>query len=218
MESLIWSKSESKWAYILMLRDHEVYRLKVTGSMVTLGRNLRGVLEALQQGKAPAEAGAKSVEALDARSIARAEVSPENTSLTLHGGEGGSTTISYTTGDGDAGAILESILAKTDRTFRPTQEEIGVVEAVVPPGIVGLIGGLLWAVVYDSARKLAAGETVEAHGRRAGMQQMLIGAAEMLGENGTLAAGAGLLALVLGWAVLRVVRRPERTVWLPDQA
>jgi len=218
MESQIWSKSESKWAYILMLRDHEVHRLKVTGNMLTLGRNLKRVLEALQQGTAPVEAGAKSVETLDARSIAKAEISPENTSLTLHGGDGGSTKIAYTTGENDAGAILETILAKSDRPFRPTQEEIGVVEAVVPPAIVGVIGGLLWAVVYDSATKLAAGQSVEAHGRRAGMQRMMIWAAELLGVNGTLAVGAGLLALMLGWSVMRVVKRPERTVWLPDSA
>jgi hypothetical protein len=218
MESRIWSKSESKWAYILMLRDHEVHRLKVTGSMVTLNRNVRRVLESLEQGRAPSEAGAKSVETLDARTIAKAEVSPENSSLTLHGGDGGSTKLAYTTGDGDAASILQTILAKTDRTFRPTQEEIGVVEALVPPAVVGLIGGLLWGVVYDSAAKLAAGQTVEAHGRRAGMQRMLIGAAELLGVGGALAVGAGLLALVLGWAAMRVVKRPERTVWVPDSA
>jgi hypothetical protein len=37
----------------------------------------------------------------------------------------------------------------------------------------------------------------------------------LLGPNGTIAVGALLLVLVLGWMALRVIRRPENTVWRP---
>jgi hypothetical protein len=219
MESQIWLKSEAKWAYILVLRGHEVHRLKVTGSMVTLKRNLKAVLEALEQGKAPSEAGAKSVETLDARAITKAEVSPGNSLLTLHGEGDNAKELTYSPADSNADEILRTILAQSGRTFQPTQEEIGVVEALLPPVIIGALGGLFWAGVYESAGKLAAGEVVEVHGvRRRGLQRMLIAAAEILGTGGTVAVGVVLLLLILGWAAKRIIRRPERTVWLPEKA
>jgi hypothetical protein len=114
---------------------------------------------------------------------------------------------------------LRQILAQSGRTFQPTQEEIGVVEALMPPAIFGVIGGLLWAGVYQAAGKLAVGEAVEVKGfRRRGLQRLLIGAADILGPNGTIAVGVVLLVLILGWAARRIIHRPERTVWLPEPA
>jgi hypothetical protein len=214
----IWTKTADKVAHVLMLRDHEVHCLKVTGNMLTLNRNLKGVLEALERGQAPSNAGAKSVVSLDTRKIGKAQVSPGNGSLTLFEEGDGATKLSFSTGDGNADEILRTILAKSERTFQPTQEEIGVVEALIPPAVIGALGGLFWAGVYQSAGKMAAGEVVEAHGRRRGMQQLLIWVAELLGTGGTIAAGAVLLALIVGWAAKRVVKRPERTVWLPAPA
>src|SRR3954447_14018189 len=98
MESQIWLKSQEKMTTILVLRGHEVHRLKVTGLM--LKRKVQGVLEALQQGRAPADAGATAVETLDARAITKAEVSPGNGSLTLHGE--GSRTLTFSTADSKA--------------------------------------------------------------------------------------------------------------------
>jgi hypothetical protein len=216
MEPQIWLKSQEKWAYILVLRGHEVHRLKVTGNVLTLKRNVQRVLEALQQGQDPANVGIKSVEALDARTIGKAEVSPGNGSLTLHGGEGGSRRLSFSTADSSADDVLQTILAQSGRAFRPAREAIGVVEALVPPAIIGVLGGLFWAGLYQSAGKLASGEVVEVRGRRQGLQRLMNSAAEILGTNGTIAVGALLLAFVLGWAGMRVVRRPECTVWLPE--
>jgi hypothetical protein len=219
MDSQIWSNASEKFAYVLTLRGHEVHLLKVTGNVLTLKRNLKGVLEALGQGQPPAEAGAKSFETLDARTIRKAEVSPGNTSLTLHGGEDGSKKLTYATGGNDAGAILQAILAESGQSFQPTQEEIGVVEALVPPAIVGALGGLFWMGTYQAAGKLAAGEEVEVHGfRRRGLQRILITVAELLGTGGTIAVGVLLLVLVVGWAARRIIHRPERTVWLPAKA
>jgi hypothetical protein len=218
METQIWSKAEEKWAYVLVLKGQEVHCLKVTGNVLTLKRNLKAVLEALAGGRAPADAGGKSVESLDVTSISKAEVSPGNNSLTLHGGPDGTKKLSYTTGDENAGEILQVILGQSGRAFESVQEEIGVVEALVPPAIFGAVGGLLWAGVYQSAGQLAAGEEVEAKGfRRRGLQRMLIWIAELLGTGGTVAAGVVLLALILGWAAMRIIKRPERTVWLPEK-
>ena len=219
MEPQIWSKAEEKFAYVLTLREHEVHLLKVTGNVLTLKRNLKGVIEALEQGKPPAEAGAKSFETLDARTVRKAQVSPGNGSLTLHGGENGSKELTYSTGDNNADVILQAILAQSGQSFQTTQEEIGVVEALIPPVITGVVGGFLWMGVYQSAGKIAAGEEVEVTGfRRRGLQRLLITVADFLGPTGTIAVGVLLLVLVVGWAARRIIHRPVRTVWLPQSA
>ena len=221
MDQQIWVKSEEKWATILVLRGDEVSRLKITGNMLTLKRKVQGVLEALEQGRAPSDAGAKSksVETLDARAIAKAELSPGNGSLTLHGGGDAAKALNFSAADNKADEILRAILARSGRTFQPTREEIGVVEALLPPAIVGGLAGLFWAGVYQSANELATGKDVEVKGfRRRGLQRLLIGVAEILGTGGTVAVGVVLLVLVLGWAARRIVHRPERTVWLPEKA
>ncbi|WZO98315.1 hypothetical protein EP7_005375 [Isosphaeraceae bacterium EP7] len=216
MESRIWLKSEEKWAYILMLREFEVFKLKVTGSMITLKRNLKAVLDALEQGKAPADAGAKWVETLDVRTIAKAEVDPGNSGLTLHSEGDKPTSISYSTGDSDADTILQTILERSGRTYQPTQEEVGVVEAVLPPLFVGGIVGLFLGGVYSAATEIAAGNDVEVDGlRRRGLKRLLITIAEIIGVNGSIAIGVILLALIVAWIIRRIVHRPERTVWLP---
>lgn len=215
MESQIWLKSEEKRSFILILKDRKVHCLKITGLM--LKRKTQGVLEALQQGQEPSAAGANSVATLNVGSICKAEVSPSNGSLTLHGEGDGSKALKFSTADSNADKILQAILAQTDRPFQPSQEEIGAVEALIPPALFGAMGGLLWAGVYHAASELAAGhEVVVKGGRRRGMQQMLIGVAEMLGTTGTVAVGVLLLALILGWAAHRIIRRPLRTVWLPE--
>ncbi|QDV36572.1 hypothetical protein [Tautonia plasticadhaerens] len=218
MDALIWHKSEEKFANVLTLRGHEVHRLKVTGNVLTLKKKLQGVLEGLQQGKAPTEVGAKSIETLDARTIGKAQVSPGNGSLTLQGGEDGAKSLSFSTGDGNADEILREILAQSGKEFRPAQEDIGVVEALLPAVIAGGVGGLLWMGVYQAAGTLASGGDVEVSGRRRGMKRLLAGVAEVLGTTGTIAVGVLLLVLVMGWAYRRLSKRPQRTVWLPESA
>jgi hypothetical protein len=218
MEPQIWAKSEEKWAYFLVLRGAEISRVKVTGNMLTLKKKVQSTLEALQQGQDPAKVGASSVETLDVRTITKAEVAPGNAALTLHGGGENAKTLAFTPTQNNAHEILRAILAQTGSPFKETKEEISVFEAVLPPAFLGALGGLFWWLIYDSAGKLAAGQTVEAKGRRAGLQRLLIMVAEILGPNGTLAAGAVLLLLIVGWAAMRVIKRPERTVWLPEKA
>lgn len=218
METQIWSKAEQKWAYILILRGREVHCLKVTGNMLTLKRNLKSTLEALEEGRPLAEAGGKVVASLDVQRISKAEVSPENSSLTLYGDGDSPAKLNYSTGDGDADKILAAVIERSGRTFATNQEDIGAVEAVLPLAIFGGIGGLFWMGVYQSAGQLAAGEQVEARGRRKGMQQILIWIAELLGVHGAIAIGVVGLTLIIGWAVSRIVKRPQRTVWPPESA
>jgi hypothetical protein len=219
MEPQIWSNSGEKRAYFLVLRGQEVHSLKVTGSVLTLKRKAQSVLDGLQQGQDPANVGASSVETLDTRSISKAQVDPGNTSLTLYGGPDGSKSLSYTPAENNADEILKAILAQSGSTFEPAEEEIGVVEALIPPVIVGVIGGGFWMGAYQAAGKMAAGEAVDVEGRRGrGLQRILIWVVELIGMNGTIAVGVLLLALVLGWATKRIVHRPKRTVWLRENA
>jgi hypothetical protein len=219
MEPQIWLKTEEKSATFLVLNGHMVHKLKVSGNMLTLKRNTTQVLEALQQGRAPAEAGAKSVETLDAQTIGKATVSPGNGSLTLTGESDGPKSLTFSTSDNNADQIMKAILDQSGKSFQPTQEEIGVVEALIPPIIIGLFGGLFWAGVNQAANELAAGKAVEVKGfRRRGLQKFLIMVAETLGTTGTMALGILLAVLILGWAGMRLVKRPQRTVWLPQSA
>lgn len=218
MQSQIWSKVDDKWATILMLRGHEVSCLSLNGLSLTLKRKVQGIVEALQQGKTPEEAGVKKAETLDARTIGRAEVSPGNDSLTLKGeGEGGKK-LTFSTGGKDADRIVQAILAASGRDFLTTQEEIGAFESIIPPVLVGVVGGVISAAIYGAAGKLESGEQIEIKGRRRGVQQLMISAAETLGTRGALGIGAAVVVLALAWGALRIVRRPHRTVWLPETA
>src|SRR4051794_35238705 len=105
MESQIWSKVEEKRAHILMLRGHEVYRLKVTGMSLTLKRKAQGVLGGLEPGKAPAEGGANWGERPDPRTVGKAGVSPGKASRPLPGEGGGATKRPSPAADSNADAI-----------------------------------------------------------------------------------------------------------------
>ena len=219
MKTQVWSKVEEKWADLLTLQDNEVHRLKVTGNMLTLKRNLGKVLEALEQGKAPADCGAKVIETIDPRTITKAELGEGNGSLTIHGGGTTAKSLKFSTGEGNADQILGLILAQSGRAFQPKQEEISVVEALIPPGVVGLVVGGLSFAAYDAASKMAQGEDVEVNGlRRRGMKRMLLSVAEMLGTTGITIVGGVLLLLIAAWAVRRITHRPMRTVLLPADA
>lgn len=220
METQIWSELEEKRATVLVLRGHEVHRLRVHGSMVTLKRNVKAVIEGLEQGLAPTEVKAKSVETLDVPSITKAEIDPENRTLRLYGpgADGKEQMLSFMSDEPNADGILRTILARGNQTFQPMLEPISVAEALLPPGIVGVLGALFWAGLYQSAGELAAGNVVEVHGRRRGLQQLMHWIAEVLGVTGVIAVGVVLLTLILGWAAKRIVKRPERTAWVPQSS
>ena len=213
MEAKIWTNPQEKFVDIMVLRGEFVHTIRVTGLM--LKRKAQGILEQLQQGADPTQAGGKP-RSMPVGAIVKAEVSPSKGSLKLHGQDGA--TLKFNTPNSDADGILTAILERGGRTFSPSQEAIGVVEAALPPAILGLIGGLFWMGLYDTVKKHAVGQEVEVSGRRQGMQKLMIWGADLLGYNGVVAIGAVLGALLLGWLVTRLVKRPLRTVWLPVTA
>jgi hypothetical protein len=216
MESQIWAKVEDKWAYIFMLTDQEVYRMKVTGLM--LSRKVKGILEALQQGQEPQDVGAKSVEHLSLQSIGKVEVNPDNTHLTLYEANGTGTSLAFSPPDDNATEIVQAVLARTGRAYEPQKQEITAFEAILGPGILGLIAGGLLAACYFTARDLEAGLVVEATGRRAGLKSLMIMVSQILGTTGTLAVGGVIMALLLFMAINALKHRPEKTVWQPALA
>lgn len=211
LETRTWVCPGDKRTIILALRGESVHRLLVRAMM--LRKKTNEVVEALEAGADPETLGAKQVETLDARSIVKAEVAPGNGVLTVHGGPDGSQKLSFTVAGNDADVVLAEILGRSGKTFETATEEVGVGEAVLPPIIVGLFGGILWAIVFGMANQLASGKEVEIKGRRRGIQQMALWVAELLGYNGTLAVGLALGLLIVGWLASRIVKRPVRTVW-----
>lgn len=219
METQLWFKAqdEGRWADILMLRGQEVYTLTVVADSKGLQHKLMPALEALQSGQDPHSLKADWVKTVNAQAIIRAEVSPDNETLTLYHGEKGSKKLTYATGDKNAGAILQEILAQSGKTFQPVEVEIGVGEALVGPVVVGVIAAVVVALVYANAGMMAAGQDVEVHGtgRIAGFFRMLKWAGQLLGPVGTIATGVVLLIVIVAWAVRSVTHRPKRTAWLP---
>lgn len=217
MESRIWANIQDRYADFVILQGEAVHKLRVKGMVkgFLFKRKAQGVLEQLQQGAEPKDVGG-TLETMPAGAIVKAEVSPGNGSLTLHSQDG--TKLDFSTSDSDADGILAAILEKAGRTFSPAHEEIGAVEAAVPPLFLGVFAGIIWGLIYNAASEHAAGHEIEVKGRRQGLQKLTIWIADLLGYNGVLAIGAVLGALLLGWLVMRLVKRPLRTVWLPATA
>lgn len=210
MESRVWANAQDKFVDFLVFRGEEIHTFRVRGLM--LKRKAQGIAEQIEQGAHPAEAGAKPTSTA-IHAIHQVDVSPSNKSLTFYAPDG--TKLKFTSSNADADAILATILERGGRTFIPAQQPIGVVEAVIPPTILGVIGGLFWLALQDTVQKHAAGEEVEVKGRRQGMQKLLVWVADTLGSNGVMLVGVGLGILVVVWLLSRLLKRPERTVWVP---
>jgi hypothetical protein len=211
MDLKLWSKVEEKRGIVLALRGDEVHRLEVTGSKARA--DVLRILDVLQQGQEPGGVGANSVQSLKLASIGEVRTSPDHDHVELRSENERGTTLKFPTDGKNATEIAQTIVARTGRSFREEQQDITAVEAVVPPLIIGLIVGVLWALLYGTAGQVAAGEQIEVHGRRAGLKKLFVMVAEMLGMNGTLVLGGVLLAWILGWGTMRLVRRPQRTIW-----
>jgi hypothetical protein len=222
MEAQLWVKlqDEERWADILVLRGQEVYRLTVIADIKGLRHKLAPALEALQSGQDPQSLKADRVKSLNAQTITKADVSPDNEKLTLYYGENGSKKLIHSTGDNNAGAILQEILAQSGKTFQPVEVEIGASEALAGPVVVGVMAMAVVALIYANAGRMAAGQEVEVEGRNriAGFLRSLKWMAQLLGPIGTIAVGAVVLILIVAWAVRSVTHRPKRTVWLPAQS
>lgn len=214
MDSQIWCRLEEKFGHVLVLRGEQVHLLKVTGLM--LKRKFAGVVERLENGDDPQDVGAK-VQTFEVGEIGKAEVSPSGKGLKLYRERDGAK-IAFTSPETDADDIRATILGRTGRSFQPAEEEVGVIEALLPPAISGLLLGLFWMAVYSVASDRSQGKEVVVKGRRQGMQHVAILISDTLGYAGTLAVGGLILVVVVGWAASRLIHRPRRTAWLPAAA
>jgi hypothetical protein len=211
MDLQVWSKVGEKRGVVLALRGDEVHRIEVTGNKVS--QEVPRIIEALQRGQEPARVGANSVQTIPLASIAQTRVSPGQDDVEFRAGGENGTKLSFSIGDNKAGEIAWAVLARTGRSFREEKQDITAVEAVLPPMIVGAIIGFFWAMFYLTAGDIESGKEVNTTGRRGLQKQLIAQVAGMLGVNGLLILGAVLLLWILGWATMRVVRRPQRTVW-----
>jgi hypothetical protein len=181
------------------------------------GREVPRMIEALRQGQEPSAVGARSVETLKLSSIGRAEVTPEQYTVKFIADGDNGATLEYSSSETNGAEIARTVLARTGRTYREEKQDIGPVEAVMPPIVMGVVIGIFWALLYGSAGQVEAGEQVQIRpGRHSGMKRLFVTLASMLGVNGTIGLGVVLALLIVGWATMRLVRRPQRTVWLPE--
>jgi hypothetical protein len=216
MDVQLWSKADEKRAVILALRDDEIHCLEVTGNKAR--QEAARILGALQQGQEPSTLSANSSSAIKVGSIGRAQVCEDNMLVEFHPeGENGKP-LKFASGDKKGAEIIRAVLAGAGRPYREEKQDITAVEAVIPPIIIGVVGGFFWTMVYWAAGTIASGEEVKVSGSRRGLGRMFVWAAELLGMNGTIIVGVLLLLAIIGWATMRVVRRPQRTVWQPELA
>jgi hypothetical protein len=216
MELQVWSKVGEKQGVILVLGDNQIHRIGVSGSKA--GSEVPRIIDALHQGREVSAVGAGSVETLQLASIGRAEVSAEGNHVKFRAEGDNGATLEFMTSDDQAADVARAVVARTGRAFREEKQDIGPVEAVMPPAVVGLITGFFWTMFYLTAKDIERGEDIEVKGRRQGLKRLMIMVTEMLGVNGLYVVGALLLTLVVGWAVNRLVHRPQRTVWQLEQA
>jgi hypothetical protein len=209
----VWSTLHKNIGEILVLLDHDVYKLKLSKSAFSFESKFNQLIEALEQGKHPREAGATSLKSLELGKLAKAVIRPGNAYLTLYG-EGGVPKLTYASTEKIADQIFQAIHDRSGRAFESKQEELGVGEALIIPASWLAIVGCLWGVLYMTATDLAQGKEIKTN-RNGLVKDLLVWVASALGTNGSHAVGVILLLTVLFWAGKRIVKRPLRTVWLP---
>lgn len=213
MELQIWSKVGEKQGAILALLGDEVHRIGVSGAKAR--REIPRMIEALHQGQEPSSLGAGKVETMPLASIGAAEVDPDGNNIRFRSEGDGGASLKFTANNSEAQEIARAVLARSGRPFREEKQDLGPVEALIQPLVIGGIVGFFWFLLYKSAEQVAAGEVAEIHGRRQGLKQLFVKVSETLGTGGTTAIGAVLGALIIAWAAMRIVKRPQRTVWTP---
>ena len=218
METRVWHKVEEKQGVVLALTGDALYRIEFTG------KNARSeateVATALLGGQNPASVVSSASKVVPLSAIQRVEVSHDRDTVKFHGVEGEQPSkVEFTVRSGDdAPGIARAVVERAAIAHPERSEDIGVFEALLSPVILGAIVGALWAMVYFAATGIEQGEEIHVRGRRGGIKRLFVFVAEMLGTNGTIALGAVLLVAFLGWAVLRIVKRPQRLVWGPPAA
>jgi hypothetical protein len=213
MSIQVWANLSENQGEILVLLEKDVYQLRLARSAFSFEHKFHQLIEALEQGKPPHDAGATSVTSLELSKIAKAVIAPGNTVMTLRG-ENGAPKMTYATGEKIADQIFQAILDRSGRAFESKQEKLGVGEALILPAIWGVLVAILWVGLYGIATDLVEGKKIQASGRQ-WIKDVLVWVANALGTSGAHAVGVVLLLPVLFWAGKRIMQRPQRTVWLP---
>ena len=99
----------------------------------------------------------------------------------------------------------------SQRKFARNTEKMSTLQAIKAPGVGLLITLVLGWIVYDEAKTLEAGGTIEISGRRAFYKRALAWIAETLGSNGTLIA-VGLLTAVFLYFIYKRFKTPPNEI------
>jgi len=99
----------------------------------------------------------------------------------------------------------------SQRKFARNTETMTALQAIKAPGILLLITLVLGWIVYDEAKTLEAGGSIEISGRRALIKRVLAWFAETLGSTGTLIT-AGLLSAVFIFILYKRFKAPPNQV------
>jgi hypothetical protein len=221
METRVWHKIEDKQGTVLALTGDAVHHISFSGKNAK--QEATEAVTALLAGKDPATVVSSSSKAVPLAAINRVEVSHDHGTVKFHTVEADKPVkVEFMVRSGDDGpGIARAVVERTAITHPERSEDIGVVEALLAPVILGVIAGVAWVFVYFAATALDSDEEINVAqgGRRGrGLKRLIVFVAEILGTNGTIAVGAVLLAAFVGWAILRVVKRPQQLVWGPPAA
>ena len=221
MDTRIWHKVEEKQGVVLALTGDTLYRFGFTGKNAK--REATEAATALLGGQAPASVIASESKAVPLTAIHRVEVSHGHDTVKFHTVEGDKpVTVEYSVrSDDDGPGIARAVVERAAITHPERSEDIGVVEALLGPVILGVIVGVLWALVYGAATTIDSGEEINVNKgsrRGRGFKRIIVFIADLLGPNGTLVVGGILLILFVGWAIRLIVNRPQRLVWGPPTA
>jgi hypothetical protein len=213
METRVWHKVGEKQGSILVLTGDSLHRITVKGDKVK--HEVPALAGSLAQGQPPSGVGEAHV--VPFTNIRRVEIDPDGTALKFfHDGGGKPAKVDFSAPDKDqAREIAQTAVQRAGLPAEERSEDITVVEAMMPPVILGAISGVLWFILYTIASEIANGEEAEVRGggRGRGLKVLFVFVANLLGKTGTLVLGGVLAALFVSWAVMRVVKRPQKLVW-----
>ena len=217
MDTKVWHKVGEKQGTVLAVTGDALYLLDFNGKNAK--REAGDAAKALVGGQDPAGVIAQGTKRVPLAAIGRVEVSHGHDTVKFHATDAGKPVkVEFTVSGTGAPEIAKAVVERAGITHPERTEDIGVVEALLGPVIVGAIAGGLWAVIFGSAKSIEGGEAIDVNkgsSRGRAMKRLVAFIAETLGTNGTIAVGVLLLLAVLAWAVLRVVKRPQRLVWGP---
>jgi hypothetical protein len=221
MDTRIWHKVEDKQGVVLALTGDTLHRFGFTGKNAK--REATEAATALVGGQAPATVVASESKAMPLSTIQRVEVSHGRDTVKFHTVEGDKpVTVEFSVrSDDDGPGIARAVVERAGITHPERSEDIGVVEALLGPVILGVIAGVIWAFVYGAATAIDSGEEIDVakgSSRGRGFKRIIVFIAELLGPTGTLVVGGLLLVLFVGWGIRLVVKRPQRMVWGPPTA